>query len=75
MLAGKMQIRSPSGSYGWYTPKINPGIKKQPVFLQAALWIFRYLFASFVRLLLLPRVGIANNFRTRISKIFSMACR
>lgn len=31
MLAGILQIRSPSGSNGWYIPKINPGIKKQPV--------------------------------------------
>lgn len=28
MLAGIMQIRSPSGSNGLYIPKINPGMKK-----------------------------------------------
>ena len=52
MLAGILQIRSPSGSNGWYIPKINPGIKKQPAFLQAAyktLGIFSYLFGLFIR--------------------------
>ena len=28
MLAGILQIRSPSGANGWYIPKINPDIKK-----------------------------------------------
>ena len=36
MLAGILQIRSPSGANGWYIPKINPGMKKQPALLQAA---------------------------------------
>ena len=36
MLAGILQIRSPSGSNGGYIPKINPDMKKQPAFLQAA---------------------------------------
>ena len=36
MLAGIMQIRSPSGSNGWHIPKINPDMKKQPALLQAA---------------------------------------
>ena len=35
MLAGILQIRSPSGSNGWHIPKINPDIKKQPALLQA----------------------------------------
>ena len=35
MLAGIMQIRSPSGSNGWHIPKINPDMKKQPALLQA----------------------------------------
>ena len=35
MLAGILQIRSPSGSNGWYILKINPDMKKQPALLQA----------------------------------------
>ena len=35
MLAGIMQIRSPSGSNGGYILKINPDMKKQPALLQA----------------------------------------
>ena len=35
MLAGILQIRSPSGSNGWHIPKINPDMKKQPALLQA----------------------------------------
>ena len=35
MLAGILQIRSPSWSNGWHIPKINPDIKKQPALLQA----------------------------------------
>ncbi len=37
MLAGILQIRSPSGSNGWHIPKIKLDTKKQPAFLQAAL--------------------------------------
>ena len=36
MLAGILQIRSPSGSNGWHILKINPDMKKQPALLQAA---------------------------------------
>ena len=35
MLAGILQIRSPSGSNGLYILKINPDMKKQPALLQA----------------------------------------
>ena len=35
MLAGILQIRSPSGSNGWYILKINLDMKKQPALLQA----------------------------------------
>ena len=35
MLAGILQIRSPSGSNGGYILKIKPDVKKQPALLQA----------------------------------------
>ena len=52
MLAGILQIRSPSGSNGLYILKINPGMKKAACILQAAyetLGIFSCLFGLFIR--------------------------
>ena len=39
MLAGIMQIRSPSGSNGLYIPKINPGMKKTACIIASCEWV------------------------------------
>ena len=46
MLAGILQIRSPSGSNCLYIPKINPGMKKQPVSTSCSFYL---VFSNLIR--------------------------